>query len=890
MKKRGIFLAIFLIIFSVSFVAGSYKYYGEDIITSYSGGENVRGSIIISLNNENANSAVTSSYAGSISLIDLIKANGYTSEDYDCSSVNCGKNYKANGDTNQLDINLDNNKKLIGIYFEGREVYVRNADFSISSNAGLACSKQISIDVGDEDKILLQNTLYNKEAICSDSKNWGCFDNSLNSGSYSKLLITQEGVCERINLREAPAYEFGAFIENTTNGVKGDLKIELFNNETTFIGECNLPQLDSNIGEKNCIVEKPILENEDYYACISLKGGSAKYQIRAESSGQVCGTGDILGNKEGDFDYEIFAKPLPYDFIKNLSLASAFKKTTGDNFEDYLDDYISQNYERNCSSGCVVPIAFQGVSQHLDFSNISIEYDASPGNVVTKNILKEITQSDSKISSGNLTLELAYAKFKTPNKTNNNKSDFNLFIGGKSVFGSPIKIDLVPGFDFNVNPKFAFIGIQTRFSAVTNDNITSSVWKFGNGEQKNGIGKRIDYTYTSQGNYTIDVSLTNSKGFTARKTFDVVVGNASESAKILLNSSKVKLNKIKTFSNSQPIWIQNYISKRLNITEAEKQIGFLESSLNSSKNESEYTEIVLDLVGLNLPESFKVPKKGILPFSLGFSRIDVSYIENISNYKVSEDKRELLKENIIFLNDKNYASQISFEDVSIISGLNEESIYTKIKITPARKGTASVNKDYLIIDYPIEQITFSKDYKAGSIQGDYKSGTYIALSGEDIEFILTGKVNFIDLGAYISPIVSEVGDYEEPIFISKKYPTLWVSFWLILVVIFTLVIYIVLQEWYKKYYQSYLFKNGDDLYNLINFIYNSRNSKLSDDIIRKKLSVNKWSGEQIDYAIKKLDGRRTGMFEIPIFRGREQKKIMEEIAKRQPEFRDGKIY
>jgi hypothetical protein len=316
----------------------------------------------------------------------------------------------------------------------------------------------------------------------------------------------------------------------------------------------------------------------------------------------------------------------------------------------------------------------------------------------------------------------------------------------------------------------------------------------------------------------------------------------------------------------------------------------LESSLNSSKNESEYTEIVLDLVGLNLPESFKVPKKGILPFSLGFSRIDVSYIENISNYKVSEDKRELLKENIIFLNDKNYASQISFEDVSIISGLNEESIYTKIKITPARKGTASVNKDYLIIDYPIEQITFSKDYKAGSIQGDYKSGTYIALSGEDIEFILTGKVNFIDLGAYISPIVSEVGDYEEPIFISKKYPTLWVSFWLILVVIFTLVIYIVLQEWYKKYYQSYLFKNGDDLYNLINFIYNSRNSKLSDDIIRKKLSVNKWSGEQIDYAIKKLDGRRTGMFEIPIFRGREQKKIMEEIAKRQPEFRDGKIY
>lgn len=886
--KKGVIVIVLLMIFALSFVSASYKYYGEDIVTSYSGGENIRGSVTISLSNENANSAVTSSYSGSISLIDLIKANGYTSGDYSCSSPSCGKSYKANGDTTQLDLSSESEAKRVGIYFEGREVYVREANFDITSNIGLACSKQIRIDVGEENKYILQNTLYNKEAVCSDSKDYGCFDNSLNAGSYSKLLITQEGVCEKIRLREAPAYEFGATIENTTNGVKGDLKMELFDNETAFIGECNLPALDVAIGEKKCIIEKPILNSGSYYACISLKGGNAKYQIRAENSGQICGTGDVLGDKHGDFDYEIFAKPLPYDFIKNLSLSSAFYKTTGERLEDYLDDYISKNYERNCTSGCVVPIAFYGANQHLDLSNISIEYDASPGNVVTKNILKDITQADSKINSGNLTLELSYAKFKTPIKTANNKSDFNLFIEGKNVFGSPIKIDLIPGFDFNVNPRFAFIGIKTRFSAITSENITNSVWKFGNGEQKNGAGKILDYVYTSQGNYTLDVSLTNSRGFTARKTFDVVVGNASESAKILLNSSKIKINKIKTFSNSQPIWIQNYIGKRLNITEAEKKIGFLENSLTSAKNESEYTQIVLDLVGLNLPEGFKVPKKGMLPFSLGFSGIDISYIENISNYKVSEDKKELLKENIIFLNDKNYASQINFEDVNMVYGLNEESIYTKIKISLGKKGTTG--QDYLIIDYPIEQIEFSKDYNAQSIQGDYKSGTYISLAGEDIEFILPGKVEFADLGAYISPIVSEVGDYEEPIIISKKYPSLWVAFWLTLVIIFTLVVYIVLQEWYKKYYQSYLFKNGDDLYNLINFIYNSRNSKLSDDVIRKKLSANKWSGEQIDYAIKKLDGKRTGMFEIPIFRGKEQEKIREEIAKRQPGFRDGKIY
>lgn len=241
------------------------------------------------------------------------------------------------------------------------------------------------------------------------------------------------------------------------------------------------------------------------------------------------------------------------------------------------------------------------------------------------------------------------------------------------------------------------------------------------------------------------------------------------------------------------------------------------------------------------------------------------------------------------MNGKNYDSHISFEEVNIAKGLDEENLYIKIKINLASKG-ARTGKDYLIIDYPLEQITFFKDYKAKSISGDYKSGSYIPLSGEDIEFILPGKVNFADLGAYISPIVSEVGEYEEDIIITKKYPTSWVAFGLIMLLFIVLGLYIALQEWYKRHYESYLFPNKDDLYNLINFIYNSRNSKLSDDIIKKKLSSNKWSGEQIHYAFKKIDGKRTGMFEIPLFKGREQQKIREEIAKRQPGFRDGKIY
>lgn len=866
----------------------TFRYSSEDLVTSYSGGENVRGNVVLSFSGENANSLITSTYPGSISIIDLVRANGYSNGDYTCDTLSCGKNYKTAGDITQLNVNSGNNK--IGIYFEGREVNVRSVDFTIESDVASSCSKQLSINIGDDNSTSIQNTLYNKNGVCGSENSAGCFDKNLASSSYSNLLITGDGLCERVSLREAPAYEFSAVVQNTTNGVEGDLKMELFDNETGFIGECNLPKLEMDMQERKCIIEKPIAIGGDYYACVSLKGGNAKYQIRAESSGQVCGTGNILGEKQGDFDYEISARPMPYDVIKNLSIKDAYFKTTGVELGDYLDNYISNNYGRNCSSGCIVPVSFNGANQNLNFNNISIEYDASPGNIVTKNILKQISESDSKISSGNLTLELSYANFKIPLKTSNNLSSFNLFIDGRQVFSSSLQIDITPGFDFSVNPKFALIGVPTNFFVATSENITSGSWNFGDNVQKDTTGKIVEHTYKSEGNYTIQVSLTNTKGFTARKSVNVLVGNASQSAGVLLNLSRTKLNKINSYTSLQASWIQNYINSKLNITADNLILNALQTRLNNAQNDSEYVSIVLDIINLNLPDGIKTAKIGTVPFSLGFSGIDVSYIENISDYFVAGDKKDLLKDNIIYLNGQNYNSEVSYEEAGLVSGINDEPLYTKIKVKINNKNV-NKSKSYLIIDYPIGQITFLQDYGAKSISGDYKSGTEIPLvESTQIEFIVPGKVNFADLAMYVSPVISEVGDYGESVSIAKKYPTAWVTFLLIVLLIFVFVVYILLQEWYKRHYESYLFQNRDDLYNLINFIYNSRNNKLADDAIKKKLSVNKWSGEQVSYAFKKLDGKRTGMFEIPIFRGREQAKIREEIAKRQPGFRDGKIY
>ena len=78
-----------------------------------------------------------------------------------------------------------------------------------------------------------------------------------------------------------------------------------------------------------------------------------------------------------------------------------------------------------------------------------------------------------------------------------------------------------------------------------------------------------------------------------------------------------------------------------------------------------------------------------------------------------------------------------------------------------------------------------------------------------------------------------------------------------------------------------MFKNYNDLYNLINFIYNSRRGGLKDGDIREKLKGKKWKGEQVSYAFKKMDGKRTGMWEIPIFKFIENREVKRQIEKRQ---------
>ena len=122
---------------------------------------------------------------------------------------------------------------------------------------------------------------------------------------------------------------------------------------------------------------------------------------------------------------------------------------------------------------------------------------------------------------------------------------------------------------------------------------------------------------------------------------------------------------------------------------------------------------------------------------------------------------------------------------------------------------------------------------------------------------------------------------------SPVWPIIIYSF---LVLLLFLVLYTAAQIWYKKRYETYLFKDRRHLFNLISFIDNAKARKIEETNIVAALKEKGWSGEQIIYAIKKSKGERTGMYElIPVewvsayFRHLEAKKAAEQkITKSAP--------
>jgi hypothetical protein len=889
MIKSKILFAIFivLIVTSLAQAAQTYNVSNYSITVNYAGGESVKGSINLSFTNQQ-NKNITSSLGGSISLLNFLNKSGV---DFSCDLKDCTNGYIPSNGESPKSFALNGDKTFALLINEYHDVSIKNLGFNVSGALGPSCNNQIYIDLLNDGSVDFYNDNY-IDSPCSD-KNYGCFDTSKTNFGTINLSGSNE-YCEKISLRRAPAYRIGAEIRNDSSQI-GNITAKLYDLSTGSLAErCVLPRNDGpGFQALSCIVNYSSAKDFDALICVSGSITGSGRSIKSEASTPKCGYSQLASSNAADVgadssqaDFSIYAYPLEYGADTNLQFNDKkFNKMTSGNepkLADAVNDYLNKKYGYNCSNGCAIPFSVGGSNQNVVINQISMIYDA--GDI--KNVNSPDSQLVYSVSDNPFTITMPFKVldfknlgFVVPNV--DGTKNLTLALDGKNIASQSINI--IAGVNFDVNPKFVSVGREIEFtiSGYGNTGVTSE-WDFGDGSAKTiSQNNKAIHKYQNSGTYEINVNL-NDGARVSSKTFKIVAGNAKDAANLTINEYQTYLNDVSSKVKTYPDWIQYQLNKNLDLTTLNISLMTVTAQFSKALNDTDYENVLKNLSTLNIPSLLYPSATGTnIPLIMGIKNAYISYLASIAGTEVASGSEDRLKANIASWIGQNYDATIEFKTISKNVNKAEDPILTYFKINLVRK--TPNDRSYLIFGIPSGSVTFAQTY--GVIEAGEGSGFYIPLDGNKVvEFSLLGKVDVNSLNAYLAPPISKLGTYED-IEEFQKAGFNWTRFLIaiIILLILVLIVYIFLQEWYKRNYESLLFKNSNDLYNLINFIYNSRSAGMKDDEIKKKLSKSGWSYEQINYAFKKIDGKRMGMWEIPLFKFSENKTVRQEIMRRHPE-------
>ena len=288
-----------------------------------------------------------------------------------------------------------------------------------------------------------------------------------------------------------------------------------------------------------------------------------------------------------------------------------------------------------------------------------------------------------------------------------------------------------------------------------------------------------------------------------------------------------------------------------------------------------------ELNALDIPQAVQSSSTSQIKIINDVNELDLSKANDVFDESYDLDMQDEYKNAILAWFLDNIDAEVKHKIISVYYNDRTENAISEFVLEIKPK--AELGEVYIMINANSEKILFDGDYEI--LDSDEATGVKVdfsGTSGKTIKFAIKDSVNVFELPMFILPKSSDLSMGES--IISRLKPKSFLVRFLIgmlITLIIALAIYIFLQEWYKKNYENSLFKDKNQLYNLIYFISNAKRRNLSDEEIRKRLK-SQWKSEQIGYAIKKFEGKRVGMWELPIFRGREQKKIRQEIMKRGP--------
>lgn len=899
MKIKKVFLiyAIFIFVVQLMLVSAEVKVGNQsfNIDTSYGPSQQITGWINISIKNESADSLLLYSNQ-SVTLKEFLDRNTGA---YSCVPIDCQSTYSViSSESTSKELSIQEGfSKIIGIRFIESVSSITDFSFNVSTNAGRSCLYPLKIDV-------LNDGLYDWKADsvsdeqCYIENPYGCFQ-----AYYAKNLTpiisdgTSQGIyCEKTRIPPVKWFKIGAKVNGTGN-VDFKFSIKTSSGEQ----ECAEPVTATGSGEISCILklEEDLDKFTDAEICMKAEAGG--YAINYEDIGP-CGYSQV-GSDSASHDFEIFVYPLKYEsvtyfkFDQDLVGSDSVLATK-------LSEYISNRYRGNCTPECIIPIKItSGINQKTSVYGLKLDY-ISQSLSNTKNRFYEVNKSSPIINLDFRKLDLGKANFLTP--SGYGQTDVSIRLGNKEILRQNISIKQVPKVYDVLHSNAAALVPTTFYVYMENiSNATSSIrfdWDFGDGDKQTTSSKMAKHTYLKVGTYDVSVKVIKEWVGNITKTVKVSVSPPKDAAGALLKQDINDLTNISSSIESFPLWIRTEILKRIDTEDIKAKIKVQEENYKQAIGE-EYTKVMQDILNIKIPYNVKTSQKiNNMLFIPNREQFSLTKLESIQGAEPAEESEEITEKYFMSIN--NWLSQkanITFQSETYSAyyrdGDSDDILsYVKVIITPYE----NMKDIYIIINGDPDSIKFNDetDLKTRQVGEDAIGVMFLDMGSEvkTVEFLYPGKISAAALPFFISPDLSEVeivtdigkcnhdgkcdsGEDSKNCRSDCK-PWGWTLLLLIILIIIALIIYIALQEWYKKRYEAYLFKDKNQLFNLINFMNNASLQKQSKSQIFLKLKEYKWTNEQLEFAWRKLRGLRTGLWEIPLFKWREKKQVKQELDKR----------
>jgi PKD repeat protein len=889
--KRDYFILILsfvVIILSINFVIAEFTLGNpaSNIEKTYGQGEVVKGWINISFKNQETVSLL-SGFGKSMNLLSFLEATGAS---YSCFPADCEDSYASSSGGIEKTLNFAaGDKKLVGIKLTGQVNSIDSLVFNVSTlGSSSSCSIPLKIDILNDDSFEWQAKGVSNE-LCVINAPYGCY----NEGDYvgETFLITENSYCAKTKVSSGKKFKIGADILGET-GKGGNVNFKMEINNELETQECTASANTS--GSISCIVEldEGITKETEVGICISVydEVDNGKYKIKYEIA-NACGSAGA-----GKYDFPIFIYPFKYskinNFIFNQNLVN--NQGSGTDLGTELSKYISDKYKGNCNPECIIPINFySGETQDIFLSNLNLIYTVDGSKSETK--IYNISKKGVLITSSFQKLDLAKANFITPFITG--EGSFILELGNKEILRETIKILLISkiiGFE----PNRASALVPTNFIAHISEyqNNLTYIWDFGDKSMKEvSDTNQMKHTYTSTGDYLVEVIVKNNLG-NSSKTFSVKVIPPEEAILEILTEDKEKIIVLKSQINALPEWVKIEIEKSLDIKGMEEDIKTYEKQYEEAFNEDSYVNLMKTLLEFKVPSGLTISKqitKGAL--FLSKEQLNLDILESLGAGKIEEEDYDTVINTWLA---RSLDASIEFKTYALeYEGVKEDFIsYIKVSLEP----NENLGEVYFIVNGDPSEIIFSDESNTKKIGEKAEVLVFDELAEtKTIEFLYPGGVEIGNFPIYIAPEFKNLDFGVNPGIcnfnkVCEKNlkedwkncrndckPYLLMFLFLTGLIFAFLIVYIALQEWYKRHYESKLFPDKNQLFNLINFINNSLNQGLKKSEIFSNLKDLDWSEEQLKYAWNKFNGKRTGMWEIPVFKWIENKQVKRELKKRQ---------